>query len=1175
MPAKAIKPVVGKRTPAENDRYLAAAMHNQTFLNRFSNPQGTKAQRLQLARLFYKHKHDDAINTISVSEQTLVDNAWLDAAFKLTYDGGRLFPKSTQLTWAVDWKKNRASRTDHRQSIRNRDKDQLHTLLKAVPRDFVDYDTPKQVENLIRGLNLSKDRATGTYPIYILEQDGSYVTITYKNVHDIIKKILHKRTEETKSDDFFDGMQYGEGTRFSLQLLIPKPKPKNTGKRQRKSRVQANQGAFFPYLHNFTDPHLKEVLATLGIYSEIDPSNYTSNCLCNALLHAGVHIKIVQDIESSCIMRQVPRRLLRTIAEQHKIRLVIQTEGSDNLVRVGPNEGTEIRLGLIEGHYFHDYKTDINSWSLKNYDDIYTKYQWWRYGDDRQKVNRGIMAVKIIRILLEGNHLTQMDLSTPGIYGTQFYDRVKTQFKTLEFPESSVRLCHPLRHVPQALQPGLEAQVAKATSILEQSSEGRQTLERLYAQFAEHKITRTEQLSIVKRHTPPLARIFFDFESTTDGEKHKAYLVCWSVEGIDEIHSSYALEPGLELLQWILNEFGTDEEEATRVVLIAHNVTYDAAFLLEYIPELNTVEKGVNIICGGGVFSQDEFKVRIEFKDSQKMIAGPLRDFSKAFNLECIKEVMPYQFYTEANIINDGIASLNDLEAITMSIEDRETMMNTLEQLTCINGDHYDMLTYAEFYCKADIEVLRKGWEVFRLDTLRELGMDPNYYPTTASMADSYMELQGCYDGVFEISGVIQEFVKRCTVGGRVMVANNQPIITDIPLSDLDVNSLYPSAMIMGHGYLKGPPKVITPETDLAHADGYFMMIKINSVPDGYPFPICCLRNEINGKVTGNHWTNDLVGATLFVDKTTLVDLTYWSGVCFDMIQGYYFDEGFNTRIHTVMQQLFDLRCRLKLQDSTAQMGVKLLMNSSYGKTGLKAVDTDINYIAFTDSEQFIHNHHNKIKSFTEMPNGTFRFVVYKTIDQHFNKQHIACTILSQSKAIMNAVTCLAHLQNIPIYYTDTDSLHIEAHRMPELIQAYEERYQKKMIGDGIGQFHSDFTFKSCFSIQDNKLVTTGVKSQGEISTKRCYFLGKKSYMDVLEDESGQLAYHVRLKGIPSKCILNTCNFDYGGDLEAMFQDLYNHKPVAFNLGRDEHVMFKIRTDHSIKSIQVQRVIKF
>ena len=68
----------------------------------------------------------------------------------------------------------------------------------------------------------------------------------------------------------------------------------------------------------------------------------------------------------------------------------------------------------------------------------------------------------------------------------------------------------------------------------------------------------------------------------------------------------------------------------------------------------------------------------------------------------------------------------------------------------------------------------------------------------------------GCYEHVFQASGVLQQFISRCVVGGRVMTNSNEMYNVKKKTADFDACSLYPSAMYFIDGFLEGLPKVLT-----------------------------------------------------------------------------------------------------------------------------------------------------------------------------------------------------------------------------------------------------------------------------------------------------------------------------------------------------------------------------
>ena len=58
--------------------------------------------------------------------------------------------------------------------------------------------------------------------------------------------------------------------------------------------------------------------------------------------------------------------------------------------------------------------------------------------------------------------------------------------------------------------------------------------------------------------------------------------------------------------------------------------------------------------------------------------------------------------------------------------------MRNLIEWGCAKDGKFDMIKY--IYCKADVEVLKKGWIVFRDSPLSEYDIDVFSYPTMASL---------------------------------------------------------------------------------------------------------------------------------------------------------------------------------------------------------------------------------------------------------------------------------------------------------------------------------------------------------------------------------------------------------------------------------------------------------
>ena len=96
-----------------------------------------------------------------------------------------------------------------------------------------------------------------------------------------------------------------------------------------------------------------------------------------------------------------------------------------------------------------------------------------------------------------------------------------------------------------------------------------------------------------------------------------------------------------------------------------------------------------------------------------------------------------------------------------------------------------------------------RGW------MLEHTELDVDNFITIQSMASTCMLKSGCYGNVYQVSGVIQHFITKCVVGGRVMAASNKHYHVKKKTADFDACSLYPSAMYFMLGFLMGLPKIL------------------------------------------------------------------------------------------------------------------------------------------------------------------------------------------------------------------------------------------------------------------------------------------------------------------------------------------------------------------------------
>eukprot|EP00965_Chrysotila_dentata_P057711 1913570-Pleurochrysis_carterae.AAC.1 len=97
---------------------------------------------------------------------------------------------------------------------------------------------------------------------------------------------------------------------------------------------------------------------------------------------------------------------------------------------------------------------------------------------------------------------------------------------------------------------------------------------------------------------------------------------------------------------------------------------------------------------------------------------------------------------------------------------------------------------------------------------------------------------------------------------------------------------------------------------------------------------------------------------------------------------------------------------------------------------------------------------------------------------------------------------------------------------------------------------------------------------QGEVCSHKAIFLGKKSYIDVLKDEGGNKAYHMRMKGIPTRSLLHKIETEYEGKPYKLYLDLANGEEVTFDMtAGGSKACFKTQRDHTVHSVKMNRTV--
>ena len=78
--------------------------------------------------------------------------------------------------------------------------------------------------------------------------------------------------------------------------------------------------------------------------------------------------------------------------------------------------------------------------------------------------------------------------------------------------------------------------------------------------------------------------------------------------------------------------------------------------------------------------------------------------------------------------------------------------------------------------------------------------------------------------------------------------------------------------------------------------------------------------------------SNDMVGETVYVDKTALEDAIHFQEIECEILDDYYFNEGHNKTINSVIRHLYSKRKELKQAKNPTHLAIKEIMGNMYGK---------------------------------------------------------------------------------------------------------------------------------------------------------------------------------------------------------------------------------------------------
>ncbi|MDY6057938.1 MAG: DNA polymerase, partial [Candidatus Onthovivens sp.] len=215
----------------------------------------------------------------------------------------------------------------------------------------------------------------------------------------------------------------------------------------------------------------------------------------------------------------------------------------------------------------------------------------------------------------------------------------------------------------------------------------------------------------------------------------------------------------------------------------------------------------------------------------------------------------------------------------------------------------------------------------------------------------------------------------------------------------------------------------------------------------------------------------------------------------------------------------------------------------------------------------FVENNKNKIVGMNKVNNNMYRIETIEQIEQHKSFNHVGVQILSMSKRIVNEVICTAQDLGFKVYYQDTDSIHIDYANIPKLSEEFKRKYNRDLIGKGLGQFHSDFA--PCKVKNGSKpdvtlallTIINGKKNYIDVKfNPACYFENfdkdkdynvclDKKYREELDVENIINNYHIRNKGINKSGVVSTSE-ELNVSCPELYLKIFNNERIKFNLSK-------------------------